>query len=100
MDDNLDIPEESMRHIEALLARHRPDMIHRMFQQAMESSMFSPQPTHVQYLTQSRTQLCRILSHSFFDINNCVNGLVVSLSRSLVSHVDNDFVPLTPVHAV
>lgn len=39
MNDNLDIDDESMRHIEALLARHRPDMIHRMFQQAMESRM-------------------------------------------------------------
>ncbi|KAL1592253.1 hypothetical protein SLS60_011330 [Paraconiothyrium brasiliense] len=42
MDDNLDIPEDSMRHIEALLARHRPDMIHRMFQQAMESHPTRP----------------------------------------------------------
>lgn len=37
MDENMEIPDESMRHIEALLARHRPDMIQRMFQQAMDS---------------------------------------------------------------
>ncbi|KAI4656230.1 hypothetical protein J4E93_000949 [Alternaria ventricosa] len=30
MEDNLDIPEESMRHIEALLARHPPHLIQRM----------------------------------------------------------------------
>ncbi|KAF2443174.1 hypothetical protein P171DRAFT_456002 [Karstenula rhodostoma CBS 690.94] len=46
MDDNMDIPEESMRHIEALLARHRPDMIHRMFQQAMESRRSSVASSH------------------------------------------------------
>ncbi|KAF2035076.1 hypothetical protein EK21DRAFT_54755 [Setomelanomma holmii] len=37
MEDNLDIPEESMRHIEALLARHPPHLIQRMFSQAMEA---------------------------------------------------------------
>ncbi|KAF1944990.1 hypothetical protein EJ02DRAFT_64919 [Clathrospora elynae] len=37
MEDNLDIPEESMRHIEALLARHPPHLIQRMFSQAIDS---------------------------------------------------------------
>lgn len=37
MEDQLDIPEESMRHIEALLARHPPQMIQRMFAQTLES---------------------------------------------------------------
>ncbi|KAJ5057829.1 hypothetical protein J3E74DRAFT_438327 [Bipolaris maydis] len=37
MDDNVEIPEESMRHIEALLARHPPHLIQRMFSQALES---------------------------------------------------------------
>ncbi|RAR06144.1 homeobox and c2h2 transcription [Stemphylium lycopersici] len=37
MEDNLDIPEESMRHIEALLARHPPQIIQRMFSQALDS---------------------------------------------------------------
>ncbi|KAF5845383.1 hypothetical protein GGP41_002935 [Bipolaris sorokiniana] len=39
MDDNVEIPEESMRHIEALLARHPPHLIQRMFSQALESRM-------------------------------------------------------------
>lgn len=39
MDDNLDIPEESMRHIEALLAKHPPHLIQRMFSQAIDSRM-------------------------------------------------------------
>ncbi|KAH6611980.1 hypothetical protein C7974DRAFT_406750 [Boeremia exigua] len=37
MEDQVEIPEESMRHIEALLARHPPQMIQRMFAQTMES---------------------------------------------------------------
>jgi hypothetical protein len=37
MEESLDIPEESMRHIEALLARHPPQMIQRMFSQTLES---------------------------------------------------------------
>ncbi|KAH3915464.1 hypothetical protein HBH56_074610 [Parastagonospora nodorum] len=37
MDDGLDIPEESMRHIEALLARHPPHMIQQMFSQTLAS---------------------------------------------------------------
>lgn len=37
MEDHVEIPEESMRHIEALLARHPPAMIQRMFSQALES---------------------------------------------------------------
>ncbi|KAF1834041.1 hypothetical protein BDW02DRAFT_579902 [Decorospora gaudefroyi] len=37
MEDNVDIPDESMRHIEALLARHPPHLIQRMFSQAIES---------------------------------------------------------------
>ncbi|KAF1843406.1 uncharacterized protein K460DRAFT_378559 [Cucurbitaria berberidis CBS 394.84] len=37
MEENLDIPEESMRHIDALLARHPPHLIQRMFSQALES---------------------------------------------------------------
>ncbi|EUC48615.1 hypothetical protein COCMIDRAFT_86698 [Bipolaris oryzae ATCC 44560] len=37
MDDNVEIPEESMRHIEALLARHPPHLIQRMFSQALDS---------------------------------------------------------------
>lgn len=37
MEDNMDIPEESMRHIEALLARHPPQHIQRMFSQALDS---------------------------------------------------------------
>ncbi|KAI4619645.1 hypothetical protein J4E83_005500 [Alternaria metachromatica] len=40
MEDNLDIPEESMRHIEALLARHPPHLIQRMFSQAIDSRTF------------------------------------------------------------
>ncbi|KAF2788364.1 hypothetical protein K505DRAFT_421152 [Melanomma pulvis-pyrius CBS 109.77] len=37
MEENLDIPDESMRHIEALLSRHPPQMIQRMFAQALDS---------------------------------------------------------------
>ena len=37
MEDTLDIPDESMRHIEALLSRHPPQMIQRMFAQAIDS---------------------------------------------------------------
>jgi hypothetical protein len=37
MEDHLDIPEESMRHIEALLSKHPPQMIQRMFAQAIDS---------------------------------------------------------------
>ncbi|KAF1361207.1 hypothetical protein EJ07DRAFT_112182 [Lizonia empirigonia] len=37
MEDHVDIPAESMRHIEALLARHPPQMIQRMFSQTLES---------------------------------------------------------------
>ncbi len=37
MEDQVDIPEESMRHIEALLARHPPQVIQRMFAQTLES---------------------------------------------------------------
>ncbi|KZM24872.1 metal ion binding [Ascochyta rabiei] len=37
MEDYVDIPEESRRHIEALLARHHPQMIQRMFSQTLES---------------------------------------------------------------
>lgn len=37
MEDHVNIPEESMRHIEALLARHPPQMIQRMFSQTLES---------------------------------------------------------------
>jgi hypothetical protein len=37
MEDTLDIPDESMRHIEALLSRHSPQMIQRMFAQAIDS---------------------------------------------------------------
>ncbi|KAH7382480.1 hypothetical protein DE146DRAFT_623788 [Phaeosphaeria sp. MPI-PUGE-AT-0046c] len=37
MEDNLDIPDESMRHIEALLARHPPHLIQRMFSQTLEA---------------------------------------------------------------
>lgn len=49
MDDSLEIPDESMRHIEALLARHRPDMIQRMFQQAMESRRSSVASSHTSH---------------------------------------------------
>jgi hypothetical protein len=42
MEDNLDIPEESMRHIEALLARHPPHLIQRMFSQTLESRTCDP----------------------------------------------------------
>ncbi|KAF2648869.1 hypothetical protein K491DRAFT_561090, partial [Lophiostoma macrostomum CBS 122681] len=37
MEDNQEFPEESMRHIEALLQRHPPQMLQRMFQQVIES---------------------------------------------------------------
>lgn len=37
MEEQFDIPEESMRHIEALLARHHPSQIQRMFAQTLES---------------------------------------------------------------
>ncbi|KAJ8112794.1 hypothetical protein OPT61_g4918 [Boeremia exigua] len=37
MEDQVDIPEESMRHIEALLAKHHPQVIQRMFAQTLES---------------------------------------------------------------
>jgi hypothetical protein len=40
MEESLDIPEESMRHIEALLAQHTPSMIQRMFSQAIDSRRF------------------------------------------------------------
>jgi hypothetical protein len=46
MEDNLDIPEESMRHIEALLARHPPHLIQRMFSQTLESRTSDPAPEH------------------------------------------------------
>ncbi|CAI6337671.1 unnamed protein product [Periconia digitata] len=44
--DDMDIPDESMRHIEALLARHRPEMIQRMFQQALDSRRSSVASSH------------------------------------------------------
>ncbi|PSN69438.1 hypothetical protein BS50DRAFT_341861 [Corynespora cassiicola Philippines] len=37
MEDYTEFPEESMRHIEALLSRHPPQVIQRMFAQAMDS---------------------------------------------------------------
>ncbi|KAF2124988.1 hypothetical protein P153DRAFT_434693 [Dothidotthia symphoricarpi CBS 119687] len=37
MEDLVDIPEDSMRHVEALLARHPPHLIQRMFAQTIES---------------------------------------------------------------
>lgn len=37
MEDHFEIPEDSMRHIEALLARHHPHQIQRMFAQTLES---------------------------------------------------------------
>ncbi|KAF2475775.1 uncharacterized protein BDR25DRAFT_88627 [Lindgomyces ingoldianus] len=37
MDDNVDIPEDSLQHVEALLSRHPPQVIQRMFQQVMDS---------------------------------------------------------------
>ncbi|KAF2877593.1 hypothetical protein BDV95DRAFT_559612 [Massariosphaeria phaeospora] len=46
MDDMLDIPDESMQHIEALLSRHPPQMIQRMFQQAIESRRNSVASTY------------------------------------------------------
>ncbi|KAF2264101.1 hypothetical protein CC78DRAFT_544465 [Lojkania enalia] len=42
MDDNVEIPEDSMRHVEALLARHHPQMIQRMFQQVIDSREPAP----------------------------------------------------------
>lgn len=48
MEEQLDIPEESMRHIEALLARHPPQMIQRMFAQTLESRQLPiPTASHV-----------------------------------------------------
>jgi hypothetical protein len=35
-----------MRHIEALLARHPPHLIQRMFSQTLESRMFNPAVSH------------------------------------------------------
>ncbi|KAH7121019.1 hypothetical protein B0J11DRAFT_54875 [Dendryphion nanum] len=37
MEDFSDFPEESMRHVEALLNRHPPQVVLRMFQQVMDS---------------------------------------------------------------
>lgn len=37
MEERVEIPEESMQHIEALLARHPPHLIQRMFAQTIES---------------------------------------------------------------
>jgi hypothetical protein len=55
MDDNFDIPEESMRHIEALLARHPPQMIQRMFSQTLESRMLDCAIAILLLLTCSRS---------------------------------------------
>ncbi|CAA9961726.1 hypothetical protein PTMSG1_05103 [Pyrenophora teres f. maculata] len=55
MEDNLDIPEESMRHIEALLARHPPHLIQRMFSQAIDSRRNSTASSFMSTSTASST---------------------------------------------
>lgn len=39
MEDFQDFPEESLQQIEALLSRHPPQLIQRMFQQVLDSRM-------------------------------------------------------------
>ena len=63
MDDSLDIPEESMRHIEALLARHPPQLIQRMFSQAIDSRMFIDVSMYASALTEFRPQLHSLVFH-------------------------------------
>lgn len=65
MEDNLDIPEESMRHIEALLARHPPHLIQRMFSQAIDSRTFLGVLFCVYMLTKSRPQLYSLVIHVY-----------------------------------
>ncbi|KAG9192625.1 hypothetical protein G6011_11359 [Alternaria panax] len=55
MEDSLDIPEESMRHIEALLARHPPHLIQRMFSQAIDSRRNSTASSFMSTSTASST---------------------------------------------
>ncbi|KAI8931262.1 hypothetical protein NX059_011609 [Plenodomus lindquistii] len=55
MDDNLDIPEESMRHIDALLARHPPHLIQQMFSQALDSRRNSTASSFMSTSTASST---------------------------------------------
>jgi hypothetical protein len=63
MEENLDIPEESMRHIEALLARHPPHLIQRMFSQALDSRMFVDVPIYASALTEFRPQFHSLVLH-------------------------------------
>jgi hypothetical protein len=65
MEDNLDIPDESMRHIEALLARHPPHLIQRMFSQAIDSRMLPAAQLYVYMLTKSRPQLDSLVIHVY-----------------------------------
>lgn len=58
----LDIPDESMQHINALLARHPPGMIQRMFSQTIETRMcFAnwPLTLHILTIAQADTPMPR-----------------------------------------
>lgn len=100
MEDGLDIPEDSMRHIEALLARHRPEMIQRMFQQALEGRTSSSAAPRVQQLTQPRTQLGRVVAH-FIDGIHRLHRLVVSfVGGGIVPHVHNLLLSLASFYCI
>jgi hypothetical protein len=103
MDENMEIPDESMRHIEALLARHRPDMIQRMFQQAMDSRRWCTPKVCAPQLTQRRTQLGGIFAHISHIIHHVVGiGCIVFsvFRRAVISYLDHIVVPLTAVHGI
>ncbi|KAI4700824.1 hypothetical protein J4E81_003788 [Alternaria sp. BMP 2799] len=72
MEDNLDIPEESMRHIEALLARHPPHLIQRMFSQAIDSRTFLVEP-------QLYSLVIHVYQHREF-IYNILVGVIMAVS--------------------
>jgi hypothetical protein len=65
MEDHVDIPEESMRHIEALLARHPPHVIQRMFSQTIDSRKYIAVALHVYALMVFRPQLNSLVVHVY-----------------------------------
>ncbi|KAF2105801.1 hypothetical protein BDV96DRAFT_474604, partial [Lophiotrema nucula] len=90
MEDNFQMDEESMRHVEALLQRHPPQLIQRMFQQVIDSRRSSIASSYSSSNSSLRSRLSSRLSvASTFSTSTGSSGIAPSIasSRSSMSSV-------------
>ncbi|KAF2002315.1 hypothetical protein P154DRAFT_521127 [Amniculicola lignicola CBS 123094] len=113
MDENVEIPDDSMQHVEALLSRHPPQLIQRMFQQVIDSrrnSIASSYNSSSSSSLRSRLSSRLSIASSFSTASNASSEIAPSIassnsSRSRRRHHEprsypTGFDPTRPVPAV